>query len=154
MYGFDLLLILSPPFGGACLNQPTWGSPGTHCHLINRLLLSPLSNSDKAPRAGLASTHVLSRQFCPLGSFLPSLPIWVLEVGLTAGMRPRLQLLSNQDPFLWGLGPQAALQASSSCTRLTARDDVLLLPLPLALPLAAATLCPDAVAAAAATRGV
>lgn len=73
----------------------------------------------------------------------------MLEVGLTAGKMLRLQLPSNQNPFLWGPGPQAALQASSFCTRLTARDDVLLLPLPLAPPLSAATLCPDTVAATA-----
>lgn len=71
----------------------------------------------------------------------------MLEAGLTAGMMLRLQAPSNQNPFLCGLGPQAALQASRSCTRLTARDDVQLLPLPLAPPLSAATLCPDAVAA-------
>lgn len=126
---------------------------GPPAPMINCLLTSPLSNSGKAPRTSPASTCLLPRLFCPLGSFAP-LPIWILEVGLTAGMRPRLQLPSNQDPFLRGLGPQAALQASSSCTRLTARDDVLLLlPLPLAPPLSAATLCPDAAAAAAAAAG-
>lgn len=135
------MTILSSLWGS--LSKPAHpGVPG-HLFTADKLPTHLPVQFSKAPRA---SACLLSRQFCPLGSFLAPLPIWIPEVGLTAGMMLRLQLPSNQNPFLCGLGPQAALQASSSCTRLTARDDVLL---PLVPPLSGATLCSDAVTATA-----